>query len=100
MPKAIERATALGCTAAQVFVKNANQWQWRELGDEEVAAFRAARAGSRVGPVVAHAGYLINLCATDPALLARSREALADELTRCARLGVACPDGCAFSGLG
>ncbi|HEX4963988.1 MAG TPA: deoxyribonuclease IV [Thermoanaerobaculia bacterium] len=88
MPKAIERATALGCTAAQVFVKNANQWQWRELGDEEVAAFRAARAASPVGPVVAHAGYLINLCATDPALLTRSREALADELTRCARLGV------------
>src|ERR1700681_4799878 len=44
MVTAIERATALGCTAAQVFVKNANQWQGRELSEEEVAAFRAARA--------------------------------------------------------
>ncbi|MFY9820191.1 MAG: deoxyribonuclease IV, partial [Thermoanaerobaculia bacterium] len=88
MTTAIERATELGCTAAQVFVKNANQWQGRELPEAEVAAFRAARAASRVGPLVAHASYLINLCTLDPALLARSREALADELSRCARLGI------------
>ncbi len=88
MPAAIARATSLGCTAAQVFVKNAAQWLGKELGEEEVAAFRAAHAESAVGPLVAHASYLINLCSADPALLARSREALADELARCARLGV------------
>ena len=88
LPLAVERATALGCTAAQVFVKNASQWRWREVGDEEVAAFRAAHAASPVGPLVAHASYLINLCTTDPALLEKSREALVDELERCARLGV------------
>ena len=88
MPNSIARATSLGCTAAQVFVKNAAQWRWRELEEEEVAAFRAAHAGSAVGPLVAHASYLINLCSADPVILARSREALADELARCARLGV------------
>ena len=88
MPNSIARATSLGCTAAQVFVKNAAQWRWRELEEEEVAAFRAAHAGSAVGPLVAHASYLINLCGTDPLILERSREALADELARCARLGV------------
>src|SRR3954471_4605998 len=88
LPLAMERATTLGCTAAQVFVKNASQWRWREVGDEEVAAFRAAHAASPVGPLVAHASYLINLCTTDPSLLERSREALVDELSRCARLGV------------
>jgi deoxyribonuclease-4 len=71
-----------------VFVKNAAQWRWRELEEEEVTAFRAAHAGSAVGPLVAHASYLINLCGTDPLILKRSREALADELARCARLGV------------
>ena len=88
MPTAIERASDLGCTAIQVFVKNANQWRGREVGDGEAAAFRAAYAASPVGPLLAHASYLINLCATDPALLVRSRQALADELARCARLGV------------
>jgi len=90
MPTAIERAGELGCTAIQVFVKNANQWRGRELGDGEVAAFRAAHSASAVGPLIAHASYLINLCSADPALLARSRQALADEVARCARLGVGC----------
>jgi deoxyribonuclease IV len=88
MVNSIERATVLGCTAIQVFVKNANQWQGRDLGEDEAQAFRAAHAASGVGPLAAHASYLINLCAADPALLARSREALADELVRCDRLGV------------
>jgi deoxyribonuclease-4 len=88
MVTSIERATALECTAIQLFVKNASQWKGREVGEEEAAAFRAAHAASNVGPLVAHASYLINLCTLDPALLERSREALADELVRCARLGV------------
>lgn len=88
MPRAIERATELGCTAIQIFVKNANQWRGKETPEEEVAEFRSAHEGSAVGPLVAHASYLINLCATDPAILEKSREGLADELRRAARLGV------------
>ncbi|HSG38923.1 MAG TPA: deoxyribonuclease IV [Thermoanaerobaculia bacterium] len=85
---AIERAEELRCTAIQIFVKNASQWRGKEMTDEEAAAFRTAHAGSRVGPLLAHASYLINLCAGGPELLEKSRQALADELTRCARLGV------------
>ncbi|HEY9421942.1 MAG TPA: deoxyribonuclease IV [Thermoanaerobaculia bacterium] len=85
---AIERAEELRCTAIQIFVKNASQWRGKEMTDEEAAAFRTAHAGSRVGPLMAHASYLINLCAGGPELLEKSQEALADELTRCARLGV------------
>jgi deoxyribonuclease IV len=88
LPLAFERGRALGCTAMQVFVKNANQWQGRPLLDDEVARFRAARADWNGAPLVAHAAYLINLAADDPEVLARSRAGLADELERCARLGV------------
>ena len=86
--RAIDRAAELGCTALQIFVKNANQWRGKELSGTEAEAFRAARAGSAVGPVVAHGSYLINLCTTDSTLLDKSREALADELARCALLGL------------
>lgn len=88
MPRAIERATGLGCTAIQIFVKNANQWRGKDTPEAEVSEFRAAHRGSAVGPLVAHASYLINLCATNPVILEKSREALADELRRAARLGV------------
>ena len=51
MPNAIARATSLGCTAAQIFVKNGSQWRWKETGDEEAAAFRArARSASTPSP--------------------------------------------------
>jgi deoxyribonuclease-4 len=88
MPTAMGRATELECTAIQVFVKNANQWQGKVLAEVEVDEFRAAHAASAVGPLIAHASYLINLCAADPALRERSRQALLDELERCERLGV------------
>jgi deoxyribonuclease IV len=85
---AFGRAAELGCDAAQIFVKNANQWRGRALADPECDEFRAARAGSAVGPLVAHASYLINLAATDATVGERSVAALADELSRCSRLGV------------
>lgn len=85
---AFGRGEELGCGAVQIFVKNANQWRGKLLADEEAAAFRSAHAASPIGPLAAHASYLINLASADPDLLARSREALADELLRCHRLGV------------
>ena len=92
LPRAFERGRPLGCTAMQVFVKNASRWQGKVLEEDEVAAFRAARAlwidQWNGAPLVAHAAYLINLAAGDPVVRARSRAGLADELERCARLGV------------
>jgi deoxyribonuclease-4 len=85
---AFGRAATLGCDAIQIFVKNGNQWRARDLEDGECGSFRDAHAASAVGPLLAHASYLINLAATDPVILERSREALADELRRCSRLGV------------
>ena len=40
------------------------------------------------GTVVSHDSYLINLCADDPTLRQRSREALLQEMLRCTELGV------------
>ena len=86
--RAIERAEAIGCRALQVFVKSPSQWRGSELADSEVAAFRVARAASRVVAVVAHASYLINLAAPGATMRERSIEALADELERARRLGL------------
>lgn len=88
LPNAIARGDELACEALQIFVKNASQWRGRALADDEVASFRSAHQASAVGPLVAHSSYLINLAATDPGILERSRAALGDELDRCARLGV------------
>ena len=88
MSRAIERGSDLECEAIQVFVKNASQWQGKPLTRDVVEKFRQAHALSDIGPLVAHATYLINLATNKPENLVKSREALSDELERCHRLGI------------
>lgn len=85
--KAFERGREIGCDALQIFVKNASRWRGRALASDEVTQFRTEAADSGL-PVVAHAGYLINLAAPDAEVLDKSLTALADELERCHTLGV------------
>ena len=87
--KAFERGTRIGCTTMQIFVKNASMWTGKPLTPDAVASYKAAEAKATVAPVIAHAAYLINLCARADGVLRRSRDGLADELTRCTALGVA-----------
>ncbi len=88
LPRAVERAVAHRCEAFQVFTKNASQWRGRPLGTEEAREFRAKVRAARLGPVVAHASYLINLATTDAALRRQSMDAMGDELDRAEALGL------------
>ena len=85
--KSVERATDLGCDAFQIFVKSPNRWSNKPRPESESQAFVAAREQAGL-PVVAHAGYLINLASPKEEVRAKSRGALADELRRCTALGV------------
>lgn len=86
--QAFARAEAVGATALQIFTKNANQWRGKPLDEAGIAAFRAARERSPVGPVLAHNAYLINLASPKAAVWEKSKLALLDEMERCARLGI------------
>jgi deoxyribonuclease-4 len=79
---AVERAMSVKCTALQLFVKNSNQWHAKPLSIEDISTYKKLLAESRIGPVVVHDSYLINLCAVDDAILRKSRLALKDELDR------------------
>ena len=88
MYRAFERADMTGCTTMQVFTKNNNRWKGPPYTPDDVERYRAAAARSSVGPVFAHAAYLINLCAADPDILTKSRHSLEDELNRSEALGI------------
>jgi deoxyribonuclease IV len=85
---AFARAAQLGCTTMQIFVKNASQWKAKPLSTEDIAKYKSASSGATLSPVVAHAAYLINLCAQKPDVLSRSRDAFEEELSRCEALGI------------
>jgi deoxyribonuclease IV len=85
---AVDRAVSIGCTALQVFTKNNNQWSAKPLTQEDIDNYKRKIAEAAIAPVMAHDSYLINLCATNPDTLVRSRTAFVDELTRCEQLGI------------
>jgi len=85
--KAVARAVALRCDAFQIFVKSPNRWSALPRSEDAATTFRELRAAARL-PVVAHAGYLINLASPKPEVVQKSHAALLDELRRCDALGV------------
>jgi len=84
----VSRAEALGCTAMQIFTKNASQWRAKPLAVTEARAFHRALAASKIRSVIAHDSYLINLASPPGETRNKSLAAFGDELERCALLGV------------
>jgi deoxyribonuclease-4 len=84
----VDRAVSIGCTAMQIFVKNNMQWFAKPLPDEEAKAFTEHPLRKRLGVVVAHAGYLINLGVEGTENHEKSLRSLSDELLRCEQLGI------------
>jgi deoxyribonuclease-4 len=78
----------MGCETLQIFTKNANRWEAKELSLEEAKKFKAERKRTQISPVVAHDSYLINLASEDKELLKKSIAAFVDEVRRAELLGV------------
>ena len=71
----------------QIFVKNNMQWFAKDAFAE--AELRKWHEGvGQLGSVFGHTGYMINLAATNADFLARSRQALQEELLRAEQLGL------------
>ena len=87
--KALESARKLGCNALQIFSASPRMWATgsARIPEADTAAFRARREELRLGPLVIHANYLINLAGMQPMLRTRSIQAFHDELVRGIALG-------------
>jgi deoxyribonuclease-4 len=86
--KALLTAQAYGCTALQIFTKNASTWKERRLSTREIEQFQATRKQSEVRSICAHAAYLINLASPDRCKYEKSIMALEQELIRSSQLGI------------
>ena len=84
--KSIDRTCSIDSTAMQIFVKNNMQWFAKPFAAGEVEAFLDHPLRSRLKVVFGHSGYMINLAATNPEFLDKSRRALKEELVRADQL--------------
>src|SRR2546426_3298231 len=86
---ALEAERKLGCNALQLFSASARMWQGgsARVAELDALAFRARREELRLGPLVVHANYLINLASAERMLQTRSIQAFHDEIVRALALG-------------
>src|SRR5216684_402690 len=86
---ALEAARKLGCNALQIFSASPRMWQGgsARIPEVDAQAFRARRDELRLGPLVIHANYLINLASEQRMLQTRSIQAFHDEIVRAMALG-------------
>jgi deoxyribonuclease IV len=83
-------AAKIGATAFAIFTKNQKQWKASPLTVKNIDLFNENCRSHGFLPdyIMPHDGYLINPGSPDPEMLAKSREALLDEMQRCEQLGL------------
>lgn len=88
LDKAVARIRSVDGTALQIFSRNQRQWKIPPLTNEAVDAFRKAVDQWGGYPVAVHDSYLINMASPDTDKRQRAVATFAEEIRRCARLGV------------
>jgi deoxyribonuclease-4 len=85
---AVEECRLRGADAAQIFVSNPRGWAGPRVTDEEAADFRESWVASKLGPLVAHAPYLVNIASPNREFVAKSRGLAGSTVRACDALGV------------
>jgi deoxyribonuclease-4 len=86
---ALTAATEHDFDAVQLFTKNNNQWNAKDLTSDDIQQFRDTLRQSKLKLPTAHDSYLINLASPDAALYRRSVDAFVIEVERAEALGLA-----------
>ncbi len=85
--KALEKAHGYGFGCAAIFVRNQVQWKATRLSAGAIEKFTTTRKELNIGPLVAHASYLINLAGLAD-IRRKSIVALKEDYSRCCLLGI------------
>ncbi len=84
----VAECRARGADCAQIFVSNPRSWAGPTMGEEAASAFREAWRASGLGPLAAHAPYVVNIASPDPAFRERSRQVASASVRACDAMGV------------
>lgn len=82
---AVARGEDVGCTAIQIFTKNATRWVGRSPTEAEIEKFKSECRRTGI-MAVAHDSYLINLGTPEAVLRVKSIDAFVDEMERAEEL--------------
>ncbi|MFQ5472492.1 MAG: deoxyribonuclease IV [Dehalococcoidia bacterium] len=84
---AVDRAQELGAEAIQIFSGAPQAWRRKNYKDAEVGSYKQKVASTGIEPAFIHGLYLVNLATDKPDLLAKSLDALVQEMNAAHLLG-------------
>ena len=87
IPESIPRATAVGCTAMQIFTQSPRGGTPQPITPDVVRLFQERRMAADINPVAVHASYLINLASPERTTWSFACRKYAEELRRADALG-------------
>jgi deoxyribonuclease-4 len=85
---ALLKAEEYGCQTVQIFTKNQQQWRCSPLTTLSIQLWKQHAGRLKFRKTVSHDSYLINLAATNEVFRRQSIDLFAEELRRCAALGI------------
>lgn len=85
--KAVPRAVEMGAECIQVFSGAPQAWRRKTYAPKEVEDFKAQMEDADIGPTFIHGLYLVNLASQNPDFLAKSLDALTNEMHAAALIG-------------
>lgn len=83
-----KNAQDINATALQIFVSSPRAFQVRVPTDDIVSQFKQAQKETKLGPVFAHAAYLVNLASVDKKTQNAGIQSLVSHLSICEALGI------------
>ena len=84
----VEECRLRGADCAQIFLSNPRGWAAPSFSDDAAQAFREKWHESGLGPLAAHAPYLVNVASPNAEFLQKSRSLARATAQACDRLGV------------
>lgn len=84
---AVERAVEIGANTFQIFSASPRMYRAPKVKPEQAERMRELRKKFDVGPLIIHAGYLINVCAQSDEIREKSIAAFRGEIERAIALG-------------
>ncbi|MDO8444005.1 MAG: deoxyribonuclease IV [bacterium] len=83
----IIRAEELGCDCMQIFANPPQRWNPATLPEAEIKRFRELNAEAKIGPIIIHSIYLINLASENPFYYESSIKSLIDDMKKAHAIG-------------
>lgn len=83
---AIRRADEVGCECMQIFANPPQRWNPVSIPEKEISKFVDLNKTAKIGPIIIHSIYLINLASSNPFFYQASIKSLIDDMGKAASL--------------